>query len=34
MKTILKSLGIKENNYGACVGADNWLNTKDAGMFY
>tara|TARA_Y100000590_G_C15741261_1_gene1020351 strand:+ start:2309 stop:3832 length:1524 start_codon:yes stop_codon:yes gene_type:complete len=32
MKTLLESLGIKENNYGACVGADNWLNTKDAGI--
>ena len=32
MKEILKSLGIKENNYGSCVGAGTWSNTTDAGQ--
>ena len=32
MKKILESLGIEENNYGACVGAGNWLTTTDAGV--
>ena len=32
MNEILKSLGINNNNYGACVGAGNWSNTTDAGV--
>ena len=32
MKEILKSLGIEENNYGACVGAGSWSSTTDAGV--
>ena len=32
MKELLKSLGIYEDNYGACVGAGNWFNTTDAGQ--
>jgi len=32
LKEILKSLGIKENNYGSCVGAGSWSNTTDAGQ--
>ena len=32
METLLKSLGIKEKNYGACVGADKWSSTEDAGV--
>lgn len=32
MKKILKSLGIEENNYGACVGAGSWSTTTDAGV--
>ena len=31
MKKILQSLGIENINYGACVGASQWLTTKDAG---
>ena len=34
MKEILKSLGIEENNYGACVGAGSWSNTTDSGQLY
>ena len=32
METILKSLGVEENNHGACVGAGKWSNTEDAGI--
>jgi len=32
LKKILKSLGIEENNYGACVGAGSWSSTTDAGV--
>ena len=32
MKEILKSLGINDNNYGACIGAGNWSVTTDAGV--
>ena len=32
MKKILESLGIEENNYGACVGAGNWSTTTNAGV--
>jgi len=32
LKELLKSLGIHEDNYGACVGAGNWSNTTDAGQ--
>ena len=32
MKEILNSLGIKENNFGAGVGAGAWSSTTDAGM--
>ena len=32
MKEILNSLGIKENNFGAGVGAGNWSTTTDAGV--
>ena len=32
MKEILNSLGIKENNFGAGVGAGNWSSTTDAGV--
>ena len=32
MKEILKSLGINDNNYGACVGAGNWSTTTDSGV--
>ena len=32
MKKILESLGIEENNYGACVGAGSWSSTTDAGV--
>ena len=32
MKEILNFLGIKENNFGAGVGAGNWFSTTDAGM--
>ena len=32
MKVILPSLGINENNYGACIGAENWSSTTDAGV--
>ena len=32
MKEILKSLGINENNYGACIGAGNWSVTTDVGV--
>ena len=27
----LKELGIEQNNYGACIGADDWSKTKSAG---
>jgi len=32
LKEILNFLGIKENNFGAGVGARNWSSTTDAGM--
>ena len=32
MNDILKSLGIKENNYGACFGGNNWCNTDSEGI--
>ena len=32
MKEILNSLGIKEDNYGACIGSGNWSKTTDAGV--
>ena len=32
MKKILESLGIEENNYGACVGAGSWSSTTDSGV--
>jgi|TARA_B100001964_G_scaffold58294_1_gene66076 hypothetical protein len=32
LKELLKSLGIHENNYGACVGVGNWLTTTNAGV--
>ena len=32
MKEILNSLGIKEDNYGACIGSGNWSKTTDAGI--
>jgi len=32
LKKILNSLGIKENNFGAGVGAGKWLETTDAGI--
>jgi len=32
LKELLKSLGIHEDNYGACVGAENWSNTTEAGQ--
>ena len=32
MKEILNSLGIKEDNYGACIGSGNWSRTTDAGV--
>ena len=32
MKEILESLGINEDNFGACVGAGNWSTTTDAGQ--
>jgi aldehyde dehydrogenase (NAD+) len=32
LKEILKSLGIDDNNYGACVGAGNWSTTTDSGV--
>jgi len=32
MNEILNKLGIKENNYGACIGAGDWSTTTDAGV--
>ena len=32
MKEILQSLGIKENNFGACIAAGNWSTTTNAGV--
>ena len=32
MKEILNSLGIKEDNYGACIGSGNWSKTTSAGV--
>jgi len=32
LKEILNSLGIKEDNYGACIGSGNWSKTTDAGV--
>ena len=32
LKEILKSLGINENNYGACFGAGKWCKTSDKGI--
>ena len=32
MNKILESLGIQKDNYGACIGALEWFNTKDAGQ--
>ena len=32
MKNILKELSILDENYGACVGSDLWLETKDQGI--
>ena len=32
MDDILKKLSIKENNYGSCVGGENWLSTSTEGV--
>jgi len=32
MDDILKKLSIKENNYGSCVGGENWLSTSNEGV--
>ncbi len=32
MKEILNSLGIKDDNYGACLGSGDWSKTTDAGI--
>jgi len=32
MKEILNNLSILEENFGACVGADSWMETKDQGI--
>jgi len=32
LKEILRSLGIGENNYGACIGAGNWSTSTEAGV--
>ena len=32
MKNILKELSVLDENYGACVGSDLWLETKDQGI--
>ena len=34
MKDILHSLGINKNNYGACIGADEWCKTTDSGILH
>ena len=31
MKDILEKLGIQDQNHGACIGADRWLETTDCG---
>ena len=32
MKEILNTLGINENNYGACLGSSEWSKTTDSGI--
>ena len=32
MDDILKKLSIKEENYGSCVGGENWLSTSAEGV--
>ena len=34
MNDLLSSLGIEEDNYGACMGAGKWLRTIDAGIIH
>ena len=34
MNTLLSSLGIEEKNYGACMGAGEWLKTTDSGILH
>ena len=31
MENILKQLSISNINYGACIGGDSWMETKDQG---
>ena len=31
MKNILKNLSISNENHGACIGGDSWMETKDQG---
>ena len=32
MKDLLKKLKINEENYGCCIGGENWLETKTEGV--
>ena len=31
MENILKELSISKENYGACIGGESWIETKDQG---
>ena len=32
MKKIIESLGITQENFGSCIGAEKWIETKNSGL--
>ena len=32
MNNILDELGVKDINYGACIGGDKWIESNDSGL--